>query len=402
MGALTALAVDKAKPGPTRREIADGSGLYLIVQPSGARSWAFRYRNREGLARKLTLGSAPAVTLEKARQRARKAATDVDEGKDPAAEKSAERAAKRPSDTNKVEVVVEAFIERHAKEKTRERTWRETKRILELELVGPWQGKPLSSIRKADVHKLVDTIMDRGKPAAAIKALQVIRPFFKWAVKRGVISIDPCAGVDPPSTYRERERTLTDAELVIVWRAAAAAGYPFGPIVKLLILLGQRREEVAGMRRSELDLDAAEWTLPATRAKNGRTHVVPLPSAAVEIIRGLPPASGDLGLLFTTTGTTPVSGFGKAKPRLDRWIAENVEDVQMEPWTLHDLRRSFATGCAALGVAPHVVEAVLNHKSGVIRGVAKIYNRHHYLPEKRAALETWALHLEMNIGGAGA
>ena len=104
MGTLTALAVDKAKPAAARREIADGSGLYLIVQPSGARSWAYRYRNREGLARKLTLGSPPAVTLEKARQRARKAATDVDEGKDPAAEKSAERAAKRPNDTNKVEV----------------------------------------------------------------------------------------------------------------------------------------------------------------------------------------------------------------------------------------------------------------------------------------------------------
>ena len=155
--------------------------------------------------------------------------------------------------------------------------------------------------------------MDRGKPAAAGKVLQVVRPFFKWAIKRGVISVDPTAGVDPPTIYRERERTLTDVELAIVWRAADAAGYPFGPIVKLLLLLGQRREEVTGMKRSELDLEAAEWTLPAARAKNDRTHVVPLPSAAVDIIRSLPTPPGDLGLLFTTTGTTPVSGFRQGK-----------------------------------------------------------------------------------------
>ena len=392
---LTVVALDKLKPAATRREVPDGKvrGLYHLVQPSGARSWAFRYRAvDDGRPRKLTLGGYPGTSLEAARRAAVAAMQAVAAGGDPAVEKVAARKAIRtPAADHLVENVVRNFIERHAKEKTREATWRESKRILEREIVSRWRGKPLSVVRKSDIHALLDAIMDRGKPAAALRSLQAIRPMFKWAVQRGVLPASPCDGVDAPSKPGERERWLTDDELKAVWSASASLGFPFGPIIQLLILLGQRRDEVAGMTADELDLEKGIWTLPAARSKNGKAHVVPLSAAAQSIISSLPKIESDAGFLFTTTGTSHVVGFGKAKLRLDRSLAS--AGVALPPWTLHDLRRTLATGCAGLGVAPQVVEAILNHSGGVIRGVARVYNRYDYAREKRAALDLWARHL---------
>ena len=386
---LTAIALDKMRPASSRREVPDGKvrGLYHVVQPSGARSWAFRYRAKDdGKPRKLTLGSYPGTTLEAARRAAVVAMQAVAGGSDPAAEKSTVRKATRqPTANHLVEAVVHNFIERHAKEKTREATWRESKRILEREIVNRWRGKPLSVVRKSDIHALLDAIMDRGKPAAALRSLQAIRPMFKWAVQRGIIASSPCEGVDAPSAPRERERWLDEGELKLVWEAAASLGYPFGPIVQLLMLTGQRRDEVAGMTAAELDLAQGLWTIPTARSKNKKAHVVPLSPLAQSIITGLPTIAGDAGFLFTTTGTSHVVGFGKAKLRLDRHLANHA----LAPWTLHDLRRTLATGCAGLGVAPQVVEAILNHSGGVIRGVAKVYNRYDHAREKRAALDLW-------------
>lgn len=396
---LTFLAIEKLRPAAARLEVPDGKvrGLYHVIQSSGARSWAFRYRTREeGKPRKLTLGTYPGTTLESARKSATKAMQAVAEGSDPAAEKSAVRkAAREPPGDRLVEAVVDTFIERHAKEKTREATWRESKRILEREIVARWRGKPLSVVRKSDIHALLDAIMDRGKPAAALRSLQAIRPMFKWAVQRGIVATSPCDGVDAPSTPRERERWLADHELKAVWGAAGALGYPFGPIIQLLILTGQRRGEIAGMARDEIDLDTGLWTLPATRSKNKKAHTIPLSPLARAIIAGLPAIAGEHGFLFTTTGTTHVVGFGKAKLRLDRNLQRAGQPLP--PWTLHDLRRTFATGCAGLGIAPQVVEAILNHSGGVIRGVAKIYNRYDHASEKKAALELWASHLQSLI-----
>lgn len=392
---LTAVALDKMKPAASRREVPDGKvrGLYHVVQPSGARSWAFRYRKKDdGRPRKLTLGSYPGTTLEAARRAAVGAMQAVASGDDPAEQKAAVRkAARMPSAELLVENVVSNFIERHAKEKTREATWRESERILEREIVTRWRGKPLSVIGKSDIHVVLDAIMDRGKPAAALRSLQAIRPMFKWAVQRGIIEMSPCEGVDAPSKPGERERWLADDELRAVWSASCLLGYPFGPIIQLLILLGQRRDEVAGMTAKELDLEKGIWTLPAVRSKNKKTHVVPLPPLARSIIADLPRIESDAGFLFTTTGTSHVVGFGKAKLRLDVSLA-NAGNA-LAPWTLQDLRRTLATGCAGLGVAPQVVEAILNHSGGVIRGVAKVYNRYDYAREKRAALELWARHL---------
>lgn len=398
---LTAIALEKMKPAATRQEIPDGKvrGLYHVVQSSGARSWAFRYRARiDGRPRKLTLGSYPGTTLEAARRAAVVAMQSVAAGNDPAADKAAAlKAVRTPAADHLVENVVRNFIERHAKEKTRKATWQESERILQREIVTRWRGRPLSVVRKSDIHALLDAIMDRGKPAAALRSLQAIRPMFKWAAQRGIIQTSPCEGVDAPSKPGERERWLADDELRAVWSAASSLRYPFGPIIQLLILLGQRRDEVAGMTFGELDAEKGVWTLPAARSKNKKAHVVPLPPLALSIIANLPRIESEAGFLFTTTGTSHVVGFGKAKLRLDRSLAKAGR--ALSPWTLHDLRRTFATGCASLSVAPQVVEAILNHSGGVIRGVAKIYNRYDHAREKRAALDLWAAHLSELISG---
>ena len=165
---------------------------------------------------------------------------------------------------------------------------------------------------------------------------------------------------------------------------AEAEGFPFAPCIQLLLLTGQRRGEVSGMRWSELDFENAIWTIPAKRAKNGSAHMVPLAPLALEVIRTVPRYL-DSDFVFTTTGRTAISGFGRLKRRLDIAFGPDAED-----WRVHDLRRTVATNMAMLKVQPQVIEAVLNHKSGLVSGVAAIYNRHSYLDEKREALEAWA------------
>lgn len=382
---LTDLSVEKRQADPAKRiEIADAvaPGLFLIVQPSGKKSWAVRYR-AAGKSRKFTLGAYPAVSLKAAREGARKVIGKVAAGIDPAGEKRQARAeARKPKpEHDLIEKVVETFVERHAK---KNRSWQETQRVLNREVVSLWRGRRLSEISRADVHELLDGIVDRGSPIMANRALAALRRMCGWAVERGLINASPCAGIKAPAAEKSRDRVLSDDELKAVWQGAQAIGWLFGAVVQLLILTGQRREEVAGMRWSEIDFEARVWTLPRERSKNNQAHTVPLSELALEILKALPRAEGKAGIVFSTKGNAPVSGFSRAKDRIDRFIGEAAH------WTLHDLRRTFASGAARLGIAVHVVEAVLNHRSGTIRGIAAVYNRYSYDSEKRVALEAWA------------
>jgi integrase len=187
-----------------------------------------------------------------------------------------------------------------------------------------------------------------------------------------------------PTKEVARERVLNAEELRLCWNMAEVEGFPFAPCVQLLMLTGQRRGEVSGMRWSELDLENAIWTIPAKRAKNGSTHIVPLSPLAMQVIRSIPRYPNS-DFVFTTTGRTAISGFGRLKDRLDAAFGPDAED-----WRIHDLRRTVATNMAMLRIQPQVIEAVLNHKSGIVSGVAAIYNRHAYQDEKREALERWA------------
>jgi integrase len=222
------------------------------------------------------------------------------------------------------------------------------------------------------------------------------------------VAANPCTGVWRPGPPPARERVLTPAELRAFWAATDRVGEPFGAALKLLLLTGARRDEVAGMRKQELSEDGATWTLPGERTKNHRAHVVPLPPLAQRILADVPHIEGPF--VFTTTGKKPISGFSRMKARLDGLMlaaaqeqakaAGRVPDaVSIPPWRVHDLRRSAATGMAELGIAPHIVEACLNHVSGARAGVAGVYNRATYAAEKETALMRWAAHVEALVSG---
>jgi len=393
--ALTVRTLETLKPGPARKEVPDGyvRGLYIVVQPSGLMSWACRYRlgNR---TRKYTIGSYPAVGLIGARKLARDALERVAGGVDPYEAKKADR---KPPDRDLVEKVVDIFVERHARPNTRPATAAETERSLRREVVGRWKGRRLSTITKADVHDMLDEIVDRGSPIAANRLLATFRRCCSWAVERGLIEASPCDGVKPPAVGKSRDRVLSDPELKRVWRACDALGYPFGPMVQMLIVTAQRRDEVAGLTWAELDLDGRTWVLPRHRAKNDVEHVTSLSAAAIAIISGLPKIGTEPSFLFTTTSKTHVTGFSKAKIMLDKLLAADGAG-DFPHWVIHDLRRSTATGLARLGINLPVVERILNHTGSSFSGVAGIYQRHSFDAERRHALDAWGAHVERLVG----
>lgn len=401
--ALTIKAVEAIRPRASRMEVPDGllPGLYFVVQPTGSRSWAVRYRFA-GRPRKHTLGSYPAIDLSDARELGRNALRAVAEGRDPGDEKKAARSTEASRPRNLFEAVAESFVHRYAKANTRESTWRETERILDKDVLPHWRGRDVREIGRRNVIELLDHVIDRGAPIHANRVLAVVRRLFGWAVERGIVETSPCQHVRAPTAERSRDRILSDDELRIVWRVATEDGWPFGRLVQLLILTGQRRDEVAEMRWLELDLGARLWTLPRERSKNDTAHEVPLSDQALAIIERLPRIAGKAKLVFTTTGETPMSGFSRGKERLDKLVLADLQEAarrsggdpdKVEPpdrWTLHDLRRTMASGMARLGIQLPIIEKVLNHSSGSFAGIVGVYQRHSFSDEKRAALERWA------------
>lgn len=371
---LTPIAVRNVRPGPVRREVADGGcrGLLLVVQPSGALSWAFRYRFA-GKPRKLTIGpvydgkdepETPALdqanTLAGARKLAFDAALQVAKGIDPAKTKRREKEAARLraenselADRDTVESVARSFVRKHAMKNNRRRSWVETARLIGLrpdpeapsklvliepngntpaggEVLGRWRTRSIREITRRDVRDLLDRIIARGAPGAANHTLAAVRKLFSWAAEQDIIASSPCADLKPPSKTFSRDRVLSDNELQLVWRAAEAIGWPFGPMVHLLALTLQRRNEVAEIDRGEIDLAKRTWVIPRGRVKNDQEHEVPLSPAALEILDGLPNIGKKGGLIFTITGDTPVSGFSRAKRRLDAAILQLQKNDAIE------------------------------------------------------------------------
>ena len=377
---LTVRSVETIRPSAERREIPDGimPGLYLIVQPSGAKSWAVRYRH-QGQPRKHTIGSFPTVDLKTARLLGGKALRAAAEGRDPGREKMLSRGAKVDS----IDRVVENFFERHVRRTNRPRSAQETERLLRLHVLTRWRGRTVDEITRRDVLDVLDRVVDGGAPIAANRTLAAVRKFFNWCVARDILSASPCAGVKPPTAERSRDRVLSDDELRNVWQAADEVGWPFGPLVKLLALTGQRRDEVGRMQWSELDLDKQLWTLPAERVKNNQPHHVPLSDAALAVLKGAPQIVGS-PFVFTTNGIAPSSAYSKNKRRLDALLPADIS-----AWRLHDLRRTAASGMARLGINLPVIEKILNHASGSFAGIVGVYQRHSFADEKRAALQSW-------------
>jgi integrase len=380
MPKLTAKTVETFKPVAERREIPDAllPGLYLIVQPSGARSWAVRYRHG-GKTRKHTLGPFPRLDLKTARDLGVKALRAAATGTDPATEK-------QTAQSESVEAIAAQFVERHCKRNYRPRTLAEAERLLRLYVIGRWGRRPISSITRGDVRGLLDKLIADGAPITANRCFSLVRKFFNWAAEHEIVATSPCAGLRPPTTETTRDRVLTDPELRQVWQTADKMGGPFGAIVKLLILTGQRRGEIAGLTWSEIDLEKRLICLPRERVKNNRAHDVPLNAQAISVIGAMPRISDRF--VFALNSEGPINGFSKNKTQLDALLP-----AEMPPWTLHDIRRTVASGMARLGIALPVIERVLNHVSGSFAGIVGIYQRHDFAKEKQAALNAWGDHV---------
>ena len=356
-------------------------GLYLVVQPSGAKSWAVRYRH-VGRPRKHTLGPYPRIDLKTARELGGKALRVTAEGRDIANEKKQARAAQADS----IDAVVQRFIERHVRRNYRPRSLKEAERLLRVHVVSSWRGRAIDSITRRDIRDLLDKIVDGGAPIVANRVHSITRKLFNWCLEHEIIAVSPCVGIKPPIEENSRDRVLDDEELKLVWRAADNLGPPFGLVVQLLILTGQRRGEVVNMEWGEINIEKRLWSLPRERVKNDRAHDVPLAPQVFDVLRHVPRISGRF--IFSINGENPINGFGKNKDRLDALLPSD-----MAAWIIHDLRRSVASGMAKLGVSLPVIEKILNHVSGSFSGIVAVYQRHDFADEKRKALEAWANHV---------
>jgi integrase len=353
------------------------TGLRLRVGAGGKKTWIVRARAGAKILNK-KLGTYPPMKLAAART---------------AAERLLEAIA-RDGSADAVErtfgAVADFWIERVAKPKND--SWRQQERRLQMHVLPAWRERKIGDIRRADVRDLVEGIEGDVLPN---RVLTIIKTVFRFAVARDWLEASPAEGIAKPNAEAERDRVLDMAELKRVWDAAGLIGFPFGQFVRMLALTGQRRTEVAAMRWADVDLEAATWTLGKADTKSDRKHLVPLSPPAVELLKTLPRFDGHV---FTTDGETHISGFAKGKTRLDAFIAASGDPI--EPWTLHDLRRSAATHMVRLGVLEEVVGRVLNHAP---KGVtAKVYALHTYAPEKRSALDRWAAELMRAVSGGGA
>jgi integrase len=387
---LTTKAIENVKPAAERREIADAGcrGLYLVVQPSGAKSWCVRFRY-EGRSRKLTLDGFPSLAA--ARKQATAALAELANGIDPAtkekqaAESAAKAEAAKGRDT--FEALAKQFLELYAAKKTREATYVHYERMLTI-AGEAWHGKTVHEIKRRDVVDLLDKIaVDR--PVLANRTQAVLSKFFRWLAARDVVESSPCVGVERVSKETPRNRVLSDQELRQLWRAADEIGGRIGPFIQTLMLTGQRRSEVAGIRLSEIEGDL--WVLPAKRVKNNREHVVPLSRQVMEIVQAQPPIGKDF--VFTDSKRNRIGSFARYKTQID--------DIMKpaSPWVFHDIRRTVASNLAKLGTTVPVVEKVLNHAGGTFGGIVSTYNKYEYLPEERVALQRWADHLEAIVNG---
>ena len=388
-------------------------GLALRVTDRGHKTFVLRTRipGRPHFTRR-ALGDYGRLTLDEARTKARAWFELIERGQDPTALEQKQRAAAVISRANTFGAVAQDFIARYAKKNLVKAD--ECERVINSEFVKRWRDWPIADVTAQQASAAVRAIVERGAPYQARNAFQYLRTLFNWTVgsREYGVDISPLAQLRPGALIgkgqlRARDRLLTDAELRAVWRAADGLAYPYGPLVYLLLLTGQRLREVAEMEWSEIDLAKKLWTIPALRMKGGGAHEVPLPEAAVAILEALPEWKGGDFVFTTTAGEKPVNGFSKAKVRLDRLVAEVIQHDRaqatrtdgeeceapkpMPGWVFHDLRRTMRSHLSALPVQDLVRELVIAHARP---GLHKVYDLYAYRDEKRHCLELWEARLE--------
>ena len=399
-------------------------GLAVRVTASGGRTYLCQYTLR-GHKWRVPLGACSALALSKAREAAAAIMGDVAKGRNPAAERkdaaAAERA-KRARDRLTLRVLIDDWNRLHLAGR-RPRYAAEAVRALHYAFSDQLDDAA-EDLDRAAVVRALDALTRRrarkgtdgtGKPKGAAMTGRTAaygRAAFAWAVKRGAVRANPFADLPIAKSVGKRERVLTDDEIGEIWRAAGDAASPYGTIIRMLILTGQRRGEVAGMHWGEISDDLTTWTLPGERTKNGAAHMVPLNAPTRDLLRGLLPDDGKEtkreerraagALALPGAVGTPFAGWSKAKAALDKAVRDartraaapaGTSPAPLVPWSVHDLRRTVATGLQRLGVRLEVTEAVLNHISGTRGGIAGVYQRHDWAAEKRAALDAWAAHV---------
>jgi integrase len=342
-----------------------------------ARSWVVQYRHA-GNTRRMTLNSI--LSAGEARAEAEKILAKVALDQDP----QSERKRRASADRFTFAALAEQYLAAK-KPDVRGRSFTEMQRYLQSFYFKPLHNIPVDSVTRRDVAARVLIIGRESGQVAAARARTALSGMFSWAMAHGLCEANPTVGTAKPKEPPSRERTLSDQELLAVWRAAGDDD--FGRIVKLLALTGQRRTEVGGMCWSEIDLGGSTWVIPKERAKNKRQHKVPLAKLALNVIRAVPTVVGR-DLLFGARTDRGFTSWNEHKRKLDARLGG-----QVRLWTLHDLRRTFCTRLADLGVLPHVIEVAVNHQSGHKRGPAGIYNRSKYAAAVQKAVFLWDRHV---------
>jgi len=354
-------------------EVSDLLVIGLQIRATGSKkTWAYRYRFA-GQHRRLKLGTYPATSLKKAIELANGAKGEVEQKKD-------------PSVRNDSISVLEAS-KRYLMAKNGNRSINQYRGILELYLIPKLGRRSVSEIQTRDIYRIVEELMNSGKAYQSNRVLAVLKAFFNWAKQAGEIQDSPAQNIKRLSEEKPRERVLTGNELVQVLKAADEMGELLGALIKILVLTGQRREEVTQARWEEIDLMEGLWTIPAARTKNGQPHEIPLARASVDFLESLPRKSSEF-LFPGRFGDRPFNGWSRASQRL--LAVANLKT----PWIIHDLRRTFATGCGELDVNPFIIKRLLNHSLRREMGVTSIYERSQRRDATRMAVEKWAQHVE--------
>ena len=358
---------DDNLPGFALRVSQGGTKTFILLQNGNRRA----------------LGRFPQMSLAQAREDARKRLAHIELGHTLA--------------TATFRDALDEYIKQHVRKNNKPSTAYEAERVLRRHFT--FGAKSLDAIHAQNIMHIIGEL----PPSAANHAFTQARAFFRWCTRRRYLSRNPLEHLALPYKAVSRDRVLSDDELRIIWHVAQEFPSPFGDIVSLLILTGQRLGEVSALRREYIDFEQQIVTLPAAIVKNNTSHVFPLSDMACELIKTF---KNSVGYLFPAkTGDGCYIGYNKAKGRFEKAcnavLAKQFkdDDAALKHWTLHDLRRTFSTIHARIGTPPHVTEALLNHKTGTRTPIQRVYDRHTYLPEMRGAINKYTLHLAQVIGG---
>ena len=368
-----------------------GFGAY--VTSKGEVSWLVQrwIGGKGGRPVRSVIERSPPMSLDKARKQAQIELGEIRKGVDIVDRRRRERQALNAEING--DRLLEVFERYHKRNSKPGRYWLEIDHAFKRHIIPTLGEKTLvSRITKPDVRRLLDAKEDIGELGAAQKRFALLNPFFKWCVQREIITSSPMQGMVAPGQGDARDRTLTTAEIKALWSATQSMTYPYQQLYRLLLLTGQRREEGASIEWKELDLDKATWTIPSSKTKNGKPHIVHLSTQTLAVIATLERKHG-VPYLLTTTGKTPVSGFAKGKKRLDSFMQPET------PWIVHDLRRTIVSHLAELGISTDVADRILNHVSGSQAGVKGVYQRYEFLAERKRAMEAWGSYVEQLTSG---